>query len=367
MSANTVPGPGALDDTGTWHTIWPLVIESDSQSYRVSSPHLAKRYTVTPAVIRLLLDCRDGLGQVSLDDPVVARLVDLGLITNSSEQVPEPWDRWGCAAWSFHRRTRDLPFIDGSEPTEDAIAEVASVPRPSSIRGGEGPVVLLPRVAGLRDVRFVDVLEGRRTHRHYTGDAMRLDDLAVLLRYSFGPIRFADAGPLGSLPLKAAASGGARHETEAFVVVSAVEDLDPGLYHYDWLRHGLEPIDDSVTVETLEDLTFHQGFFKDACIGVLLGAITERMRWKYHGPRTYRFLFHNAGHVAQVFSMTAHALGLGASLTGAIKDSRADELLGLDGVADFTTFAMACGVPERQPSGLPRSIRVAGRPPAGGY
>src|SRR4051794_10289413 len=44
-----------------------------------------------------------------------------------------------------------------------------------------------------------------------------------------GPLRFADDGPMGVLQLRAAAAGGARHETEAFVFVVTVAGVQPGL------------------------------------------------------------------------------------------------------------------------------------------
>ena len=90
----------------------------------------------------------------------------------------------------------------------------------------------------------------------------------------------------------------------------------------------------------------------------LTAAVAERMSWKYPHPVAYRMLLQNIGHMAQVFSMTATALGFGASLTGAVRGTEADTMLRLRQPGEFTTFALACGLPVRRPDGLPKSIQL---------
>jgi SagB-type dehydrogenase family enzyme len=225
-------------------------------------------------------------------------------------------------------------------------------------------VLLLPRVRTPLSVPYRDVLEGRRTHRDFEDRPIGLDTFSDMLHYCFAPLRFADAGPMGVLQLRASASGGARHETEAFVFALNVTGVRPGLYHYDTIRHGLSPLGGRAGRAELEHLTHHQGFFRQASFGVLTAAVAHRMAWKYHHPRTYKLLLQNVGHVAQVFSMTATALGLGAAITGAVRDTEADTLLGLEQPGEFTTFALACGFPVRGPDGLPLALRTPSEAPA---
>jgi SagB-type dehydrogenase family enzyme len=217
------------------------------------------------------------------------------------------------------------------------------------------------RVAtGSHHVPFRAVLEGRRTHRAFTGAEVPLDDFSDLLHYSFAPLRFADAGEMGVLQLRAAASGGARHETEAFVSVFRVTGVEPGLYHYAPIRHGLSPLEGPAGPETLDHLTHDQGFFARAGFGVLTVAVAERMAWTCPHPVAYKMLLHNVGHVAQVFSMTRGA-GPACGDDRAIRNSEADTLLRLDHAASSTTFALACGVPELGPDGMPVDVRGHGR------
>jgi len=279
---------------------------------------------------------------------------------------PSPWREWGTLAWSFHNRTRDTRFVSTDpEQLEGYLTRILDQPRPSSTRPPVcDEILLLPRVRTPLNSPFRDVLEGRRTHRDFIAHELGVDAFADLLHYSFAPLRFADAGPMGVLQLRAAASGGARHETEAFVFVFSVSGVQPGLYHYDNIRHGLVPLVGDASRDQLEHLTHDQGFFRHACFGVLTVAVADRMAWKYPHPVAYKLLHHNIGHVAQVFSMTAAALGLGAALTGAIRNTEADTLLTLDQPREFTTFALACGLPILGPNAMPKAVRAASSPTA---
>ncbi len=334
----------------------------------ISSPRLPGRLKVGEAIVALLMSARTPIASADHPRDLVARLVGAGFLVDADAEPPParpPWDAWGSTAWSFYRQTKDTSFVS-TDPA--AITEYRRnfdrSPRPSSVRPpASDRILLLPRVRAGLDVSYREVVEGRRTHRHYADEPMDLDAFSDLLHYSFAPLRFSDAGELGVLQLRAAASGGARHETEAFVFVLNVTSVRPGLYHYDNIRHGLVPVRADVGRAELEHLTFGQGFFTQAACGVLTAAVAERMSWKYPHPVAYRLLLHNVGHMAQVFSMTATALGYGASLTGAIRGTEADALLGLCPDSEFTTFALACGVPQRGASGLPRSIRLPAEPP----
>ncbi|MFF4398661.1 SagB/ThcOx family dehydrogenase [Streptomyces sp. NPDC001480] len=356
------------ESLGKLRTVDPLVIEALEGKFVISSPRNRLRLRVRADIVGLLLGARDGLDGNWPDgtpEAAVKCLADYGFLVLENQEPPTPWADWGTTAWSFHNRIRDTDFIDGSEEAAQRYVEKLSArPRPSSVRRPPSErILLLPRIRVRCEAPYLDVLESRRTHRHFDDTPVDLDRFSDMLHYSFAPLRFADAGPLGTLQLRAAASGGARHECEAFVFVFNVSGVEPGLYMYDGIRHGLVPVDENAGREQAEYLTHHQGFFVSCSFGVFTAAVAERMSWKYPDPRAYKIMLHNVGHMAQVFSMTASALGLGAALTGAIRDSDADSLLQLDEPREFTTFAMACGIPSPGPDGLPQSIKTPRTPP----
>ena len=78
----------------------------------------------------------------------------------------------------------------------------------------------------------------------------------------------------------------------------------------------------------------------DSSVIFFLTAIFERSTFKY-GARGYRFIFLEAGHVAQNFNLVATGLGLGCLNIGGYYDRAVDKLLGLDGVSHSTIYMIA--------------------------
>jgi SagB-type dehydrogenase family enzyme len=364
----------------------PLLVEWVDGEAVVHSPRCSGRYRVGRPVVELLARAATPEG-VDIDDlvrdlaetdsltAIIPRLGEAGLLeavdtAGRTEQptLPSPWDAWGSITWSFHESARNAPFVDRTHPDSQRQFDSMTPQAPAPARTTKyttQPALLLPRVQAQMGPSFRDVLESRRTHRHFLSRPAAVEQFAELLRYSFGPLRFADAGPMGVLELRAGASGGARHETEAYVAILNVADVAPGLYWYDSLRHGLvaietQPVD--VLRQKLETLTYGQGFFVNSAAGVIMTASARHMAWKYRHARAYRVMLQDVGHTAQVFSMTAHALGLGTAMTGAFDDQRADDWLRLEESDEFSTFVLACGHPDAASGGMPKCIQPARSP-----
>ncbi|MGW7540962.1 SagB/ThcOx family dehydrogenase [Streptomyces sp. NPDC054770] len=349
----------------------PVFFSVRADGTYMSSPRIKGRLKVHPSVAGVLTTAVHGVDPQALaaESEAVAHAVErlrgLGYLVPvddaGDDELPGPWREWGALTWQFHQSIRDTPFIrPESEGVDEYHEGLRNRVRPANSKKTrpDEDVLLLPRVRARMPVSFQDVLEGRRTHRDFTGEATPLDAFATLLHYSFGPLRFIDAGPMGVLQLRANASGGSRHETEAYVVALNVRGVEPGTYRYDGIRHGLVSVGEPVSRETMEHLTFRQGFFEAAGFGVFTTAFATRMSWKYRNPRAYKVLLHNVGHMAQVFSMTAAALGLGAAMTGAFRDTEVEGLLGSPGPDEFATFALACGRPVLGDADLPARYRV---------
>ncbi|WP_327297784.1 MULTISPECIES: SagB/ThcOx family dehydrogenase [unclassified Streptomyces] len=140
-----------------------------------------------------------------------------------------------------------------------------------------------------------------------------------------------------------------------------VTGLVPGVYRYDAIRHGLIPVGEEVSRAEIQRVIHDQTIAAGAAFCVFTTAVASRMAWKYPHPRAYKILLHNVGHLSQVFSMTAAALGLGASLTGAFRDDDVEKICRLDQADEFPTFFMACGAPLVQGDGMPHRYVAPGR------
>ena len=71
-------------------------------------------------------------------------------------------------------------------------------------------------------------------------------------------------------------------------------------------------------------------------------AIFQRMKWKY-GQRAYRYVYLDAGHIAENLALTATSLGLGSCQIGALFDDEVNEIIDVDGVEESVIYMSVVG------------------------
>jgi SagB-type dehydrogenase family enzyme len=273
-----------------------------------------------------------------------------------AESGMEAWDKWNPSAGLFHTATKDTAFVDVDVFVAHLADKQRVRPMPPTIKRYEDASRLeLPRHR-LRGA-FPAVLRARRTWRHFGRRAIDLDSLSELLHLSFGVQRWTSTDGDGRVPLKTSPSGGARHPLEAYVVVSRVDGVEPGVYHYASDIHQLERLPSDGGIPPFDELLPTQWWYRDACAVVLLTAVFERTRWRYEGPRAYRAVLIEAGHACQTFCLTATWLGLAPFCSMALADTTIEKLLGLDGVSESVLYAAGVGSrPEPSSSQPPGAI-----------
>jgi SagB-type dehydrogenase family enzyme len=259
------------------------------------------------------------------------------------------WTQWNPAAGFFHFTGRDLPFeadlvrvgryMEGLTLEKAMPVPVKHYPRARQIR--------LPPAAD--NGEFPRVLTSRRTWRRFAGGKVSLRDLSTLLGLTWGVREWVAVPPLGRFAVKTSPSGGALHPVEAYVVARDVENISPGIYHYDASRHRLELLRRGITRDQMSDYVMGQRWFSDAAAFVLMTAVFTRTQWKYRYPRAYRVVLAEAGHLCQTFCLTATWLGLAPFCTMAIADSKIDRDLGIDGVTEGVLYVAGVG---KKPQGV---------------
>ena len=258
----------------------------------------------------------------------------------SEEAAMEEWGGWNPAAGFFHAATRN-PAIVGLEDLLPRLADkAAATPMPAATKtyphlGG----VDLPAAAG--GAGFPEVLRTRRTWRRFDRAALDLTALATLLNLSAGVQGWGEAAGEGAVAFKTSPSGGARHPIELYVAVRCVRGLDPGLYHFDAGGNRLERLAAEVS-----DFTVYlpnQAWYAGASALVFLTGVFARTRWRYSGPRAYRAVLLEAGHVCQTFCLTATWLGLAPFCSMALADAAIEAALGLDGAGEAVLYAAGVG------------------------
>jgi SagB-type dehydrogenase family enzyme len=263
------------------------------------------------------------------------------------ERAMVAWKHWNPPAGFFHFTGRDLPFIADLVRIGHYMEELThekAMPVPVK----HYPRAVQKQLLPARDSGdFPRVLTARRTWRRFAPGKLSYADLSTLLGLTFGVREWVDVPPLGKFALKTSPSGGALHPIEAYLVARDVEEISPGIYHYDASRHRLELLRRGITRDRMSDYVIGQRWFADACAFVVMTAVFTRTQWKYRYPRAYRVVLTEAGHLCQTFCLTATWLGLAPFCTMALADSKIDRDLGIDGVTEGALYVAGAGqIPE---------------------
>ncbi|MHC4843984.1 MAG: SagB/ThcOx family dehydrogenase [Planctomycetota bacterium] len=197
--------------------------------------------------------------------------------------------------------------------------------------------VELPEPETEKKMSLDKVLKKRKSIRRYSNKPLTLKQLSYLLWASTG-IQRAEAG----YEFRTAPSAGALYPIETYTIANNVTGLSNGLYHYDIKNHQLEQLQLADFGKTLSAAALGQDFCQTAPIVFLWTAIFQRSKFKYH-QRAYRYIYLDAGHIAENMALAAVSLDLGSCQIGAFLDDPINEILELDGTEESILYLSTVG------------------------
>jgi SagB-type dehydrogenase family enzyme len=203
------------------------------------------------------------------------------------------------------------------------------------------PAIALPGSLTPLKLSLADAIVARVTAQHIEPCALTLEQVATMLYYAYGVTRD-NEDTLFVRPFRTIPSGGALYPLEIFFHSTHVEGLAPGIYHYNAAEHRLAFVREGDATCTIAEALVQQNLAADSALIFFTTALFDRTIFKY-GDRGYRFVFLEAGHVAQNINLVATALGFGCVNIGGFFDRQVDELLGLDGLMHSTIYLTAIG------------------------
>lgn len=186
-----------------------------------------------------------------------------------------------------------------------------------------------------------EVIRARRSVRAYTQDPMSLKDLSQILWATQGI-----TASIGDHRLRAAPSAGALYPIETYLLINRVDDLEPGLYHYDVETHKLDILKIGDYSREVRTGALNQQIAERASVVFIWSAIFQRSKWKYL-QRAYRYIFLDAAHIAQNLALAVEGLGLGSCQIGALFDDYLNELLEFDISEESVIYMSSVGKPSR--------------------
>ena len=171
--------------------------------------------------------------------------------------------------------------------------------------------ITLPAAKSDDKFPLTKAIKSRRSIRKYKNEALSLEQLSQLL--------WAAQGITSKNGLRTAPSAGALYPIEIYVVVGKVKELETGIYKYDCKSHTLSLIEIGDKRQELSSASLGQDPVANGMIDIVICGVFKRTSAKY-GARAKRYVFMEAGHVAQNIYLMGTSLGLGTVVIGAFDD-----------------------------------------------
>ncbi|MBD3349975.1 MAG: SagB/ThcOx family dehydrogenase [Candidatus Lokiarchaeota archaeon] len=184
---------------------------------------------------------------------------------------------------------------------------------------------------------FIDILKERKSRRFFSETPLTLEQLSFLLWASTGISRTE-----GGYEYRTAPSAGALYPIETYIVVNNVIDCKQGVYHYNIENHYLEQVKEGNFGLAIAKAALNQKMCLECNVTFAFSAIFQRSKWKYE-QRAYRYIYLDAGHIAENLALASTALDLAHCHIGAIYDDEVNEILNIDGVEESAIYLTVIG------------------------
>jgi len=215
--------------------------------------------------------------------------------------------------------------------------------QPQPYKNYEAPlaVIPLPEPDLTGDPHLWQLLHSRRSRREYdAGRPLATEKLSTLLWATQGV-----TARYGEVLFRTAPSAGGLYPVETYLLVRAVEGLEPGIYHFRPHTFDLEFLKKGDQTRELAEAALGQTIVMAAQVTFIWTAIVERSKWKYR-QRAYRYIYLDAGHIGENLYLAGGALGLGVCAIGAFYDDRVNGIIEVDGVEETVIYLATVGWPQ---------------------
>ena len=197
------------------------------------------------------------------------------------------------------------------------------------------PAVKLPEPDVDGGMSLWRLIRQRRSKRDFSNEPLTLKQLSQLLWSTQGITH-----TVNGYEFRASPSAGALYPIETYLIANRTGDLDSGIYHYFIPQHKLELLNRGEFGVAVASTALDQYMLAKSAVVFIWTAVIERCKWKYR-QRAYRYIYLDAGHLAENLLLATESLGLSGCAIGALYDDEVNRLLGVDGINE-TVIYMTC-------------------------
>jgi SagB-type dehydrogenase family enzyme len=281
---------------------------------------------------------------------VVAEPAEAGRQAVFAEDVDPALTFWRPVDLMFHVRTnlgRHDEEFGMTYPREDGL-HIEPVVAPQ--RGGPAIDLYRPRLPELvaADPPFTAVVEGRRPLGRSDEPVLTARDVGELL-YRTARVRSfyeeaREGHPRVTLSERPYPTSGSCYAFEVYTAVNTCSGIARGVYHYDPVRHQLEPLSagDAGVDELLEAGRIGAGLRAQPPLLMVITARFCRLSWKYDGL-SYALVLKDLGHLTQTALLVSTAMGLQSDTVEGSDIELSARVLGTDWRTESSVAAVVIG------------------------
>jgi len=187
----------------------------------------------------------------------------------------------------------------------------------------------LPLKPTITDGELENIINARKSSREFKDQPVSFSTLSNLLVYGLGKT---------NNNRRCYPSAGARYPIETYTVALNIEDLEPGIYHFDvkdgklelLLRDNLKVFDNIIRPHIASPAALF-----------IFTTVLSRAELKY-GANAYRFSLLEAGHMVQNLALLCAKYNIGGCSTGGVIQDSIVEVLDLTS-EELPIYGFACG------------------------
>jgi len=200
------------------------------------------------------------------------------------------------------------------------------------------PKIELTKPNNIKTETLIYAIQNRKSIRDYSDKPLSKEQLSYLIWASTG-IQRKERG----FEYRTAPSAGALYPIETYIIINNVKNIAQGVYHYNIESHYLEELKKGDYRSEITEAALNQPMCYHAAAVFIWTAIFNRSKCKY-GQRAYRYIYLDAGHIAENLALSATSINLKTCQIAALYDDEVNQIIDIDGLTESTIYLSVVGI-----------------------